>query len=240
MVEKTLANSTVQIGNEEDISSNPYAMFKYSIRTEITRKYYERRIRRIRHFFDYIMFDLENNNDIQKRCNTFASKASNDVKWVRDQVIKFLQFQKNRTQKGEITAATLRNFVKSIKLFCDVCDISIPWKKITRGLPRARQAANDRAPTIEEIQKLVEYPDRRIKPIVYLMVSSGIRLVAWDYLKWKHVSPFTDEKGEIICAKLLVYAGVIEDYYSFVTAEAYSCIKDWMDFRASYGEQITS
>ena len=60
---------------------------------------------------------------------------------------------------------TLRNFVKSIKLFCEVSDISIPWKKITRGLPRARQAANDRAPTIEEIQKIVEYPDRRIKPI---------------------------------------------------------------------------
>jgi hypothetical protein len=50
-------------------------------------------------------------------------------------------------------------------LFCEVSDISIPWKKITRGLPRARQAANDRAPTIEEIQKIVEYPDRRIKPI---------------------------------------------------------------------------
>jgi hypothetical protein len=110
-------------------------------------------------------------------------------------------------------------------LFCEVSDISIPWKKITRGLPRARQAANDRAPTIEEIKKIVEYPDRRIKPIVYVMVSSDIRLGAWDYLKWKHVIPFTDDKGEIICAKLIVYAGDIEEYYSFVTAEAYSCLK---------------
>ena len=57
-------------------------------------------------------------------------------------------------------------------------DISLPWKKITRGLPNSRQTANDRAPTIEEIRKLVEYPDRRIKPIVYIMDSSGIRLDA--------------------------------------------------------------
>lgn len=45
---------------------------------------------------------------------------------------------------------------------------------MTRGLPKGRQAANDRAPTIEEIRKLVEYPDRRIKPIVYTMASFAI------------------------------------------------------------------
>jgi len=60
---------------------------------------------------------------------------------------------------------------------------NINWKMITRGLPKGRQAANDRAPTIDEIQRLIEYPDRRIKPIVYTMASSGIRLGAWDYLQ---------------------------------------------------------
>ena len=56
-----------------------------------------------------------------------------------------------------------------------MADISIPQKKITRGLPHAIQSANDRAPTLEEIIQLLEYPDRRIKPIDYTMVSSGIR-----------------------------------------------------------------
>jgi len=118
-------------------------------------------------------------------------------------------------------------------------DLVLNWKKVTRGMPRVRQAANDRAPTIEEIQKLIEYPDRRIKPIVYTMASSGIRIGAWEYLRWKHIIPMTNSSGEIIAAKLIVYAGDREEYYTFITAEAYSSLKEWMDFRTSYGETIT-
>ncbi len=107
------------------------------------------------------------------------------------------------------------------------------------ALPKARKASNDRPPTLEEIRKLVEYPDHRIKPIVYVMCSSGIRVGAWDYLRWKHVIPKTNEKGEIIAAKLIIYAGEPEEYYTFITPEAYNTLKDWMDFRASHGEKIT-
>lgn len=138
-------------------------MFRYSIRSEITRKYYERRLRK---FFDYIEFEVEV-RDIERRCNDFAEKGKSNNNWAMNQIIRFLHFQKERVERKEITVATLKNFIKSLKVFCDSADLIIQWKKITRGLPRGRQAANDRAPTIEEIQKLVEYPDRRIKPIVY-------------------------------------------------------------------------
>jgi hypothetical protein len=40
-------------------------------------------------------------------------------------------------------------------------DISVPWKKIARGLPKIRRFANDRAPTIEEIGQVIS---RNIKP----------------------------------------------------------------------------
>src|SRR5216117_2808584 len=100
-------------------------------------------------------------------------------------IINFLQYQKERVEREEITAATLYNFVKALKLFCKMSDVPIAWKIITRGLPKVRSFTNDRAPTIEEIRKMTEYPDRRMKAIVYTMASSGIRLGAWDYLCWK-------------------------------------------------------
>jgi integrase len=150
-----------------------------------------------------------------------------------------MSFQHERVRQGKISEATIPNYYKAVKLFCEMNDLVLNWKKITRGMPRVRQAANDRAPTIDEIQKLVEYPDRRIKPIVYIMASSGIRIGAWDYLRWKHVIPMTNNSGEIIAAKLIVYAGDREEYYAFITPEAYSSLKEWIDFRASYGEKIT-
>jgi integrase len=229
-------NTTTTLEEEEQNQLSSYMMFKYSIRSELTRKYYERRLRT---FFDFIQFEIEI-KELEIRCNHFAERGKININWTLNHIIRFLQFQKERVENAEITAATLKNFVKSLKVFCDSADLDIPWKKITRGLPKGRQAANDRAPTQEEIQRLVEYPDRRIKAIVYTMASSGIRIGAWDYLQWKHITPISNNTtGEIITAKILVYSGDREEYYAFITPEAYNALKEWMDFRASYGEKIT-
>jgi hypothetical protein len=118
-------------------------------------------------------------------------------------------------------------------------DLSLNWKKISRGLPRVKKSSSDRAPTLEELRKMMEYPDRRIKSIVCSMTSGGFRLGAWDYLRWKHVIPISNNKGEIIAAKVIIYAEEEDEYYTFITPEAYSALKDWMDFRISYGEKIT-
>lgn len=40
---------------------------------------------------------------------------------------KRLQFPKERVENEEITAATLKNFAKSLKVFCDCADKAIPW-----------------------------------------------------------------------------------------------------------------
>jgi hypothetical protein len=183
-------------------------------------------------------------NTLEEQAQTFLARAKKEQEyWVEDNILLFLNYHKNRVLKTkEIAAGTLYNYYQPIVIFCKRHKHSLPpidWDMLSKSLPEAKRAASDRAPTVEEIKKLVEYPSRVIKPIVFTMCSSGIRLGAWDYLKWKHVIPKTNEKGEILAAKLIVYAEEHDEHFSFITPEAYDALKEWMDYRAKWGEKIT-
>lgn len=99
---------------------NAYSIFIYGIRSPLTRDYY---LRRLKIFFNYI--ELLPERIISERCNCFAEKAKENPQWAFNHIIKFLQFQKERVQQGGITSGTLKNFLKAIKLFCEMADISI-------------------------------------------------------------------------------------------------------------------
>ncbi|MGA9152151.1 MAG: hypothetical protein WBZ36_16375 [Candidatus Nitrosopolaris sp.] len=212
--------------------SDAYSLFLYAMNSPVTRDRYTTRLRR---FFSFIGIKGE----VEEQCRIFIEKVNKDNEFAFRSIISFLHTQKERVDRKEITGSTIRNYIKAIKLFTEMNDISISWKKITRGLPRGRKSADDRAPTLDEIRKIVEYPDRRIKPIVYTMVSSGIRLGAWDYFRWGHIQPIY-RKDEIVAAKILVYAGEDEQYNTYISPEAYRALADWIEFRRKSGETINS
>jgi integrase len=214
-------------------ATNPLSQFLYALKAPETKRQWPNRLKVV---FDYLGFP--GTLDEQAKQFMVLCREEGTVP-CQDRIIGFISYQVLRAQKGEISLSTIPNYLKAMKLFCEMNDIYVSWKKISRGVPRGRQAANDRAPTKEEILRLLEYPDRRIKPIVYTMVSSGIRIGAWDSLKWKHVKQIQNENGEVVAAKLTIYANDAEQYYSFITPEAYKSLRDWMDFRHSYGETIT-
>lgn len=95
-----------------------------------------------------------------------AEKQENGAQWTQQSIMVFHDFHKERVRLKELAAGTLNNYYRAAKLFCELNDLTLNWKRITKGLPRAKNSSNVRAPTIEEICKLVEYPDRRIKPVV--------------------------------------------------------------------------
>ena len=218
---------------EENV--DPWSLYIYAMKAPMTRDRYQTRLAK---FFDFIGLEIGQGVKLEDRARVFAQKGKDDANWALNNIVKFVQYQRDRVERKEITGATVRNYVKSIKLFCEMADRTIAWKKITRGLPKGKKYADDRIPTIEEIRKVVEYPDRRIKAIVYTMASSGIRLGAWDYLRWGNIRPI-ERNAEIVAAKMIVYAGDDEEYFTFMSREAWLALKDWMNYRETSGEIIT-
>ena len=218
---------------ENELEVAPHDSFVFAIRSPVTREKY---LGRLAYFMAYVGITEGN---IENRCNVFGEKCKADQRWLVNNVIRYLHVHRERVDRREISASTLSNYIKPIKLFCEQLEISLPWKRIMRGMPKGRKYANDRVPTIEEIQRIVEYPDRRIKPIVYTMASSGIRLGAWSYLKWGHVLPI-ERDGEIVAARLRVYAEEEDEYVTFISLEAWNELSKWIKYRQDSGEVVTS
>lgn len=221
----------LESSSKYDVNANPLVNFLFALKAPETKRQYPKRLEV---FLDFLGLK----GTFEDKVLDFYHKAIDNPLWLSQKLIEFIQYQKQRVLKNEISESTIPNYFKAIKLFCVMKDITVNWQKLNKGLPTGRHAAEDRAPTIEEIKKLLEYPDRRIKSIVLIMMSSGIRVGAFDYLKWKHISPLKDETGKIIAAKMIVYPGDREEYFTFITSEAYVELKEWMDFRSSFGEQI--
>jgi len=87
----------------------PYLMFKYAIKTEITKKYYERRFKK---FFDFLEFEIVADKDIEYRCNKFVEKTKDNTNWALSQIIRFLQYQKESGKQ--------RNYIRNTKKFCKI------------------------------------------------------------------------------------------------------------------------
>jgi integrase len=169
----------LSITEKEITRQNPVYSFMYALNSSEARRQYPKRLK--------MLFDFLNlSGSLEEQANKFLDKARQNIQWSQDSIMKFLNYHKERVRRKELAAGTLKNYYRAAKLFCEMNDLTINWKRISKGLPRAKNSSNDRAPTLEEIRKLTEYPDRRIKPIVYAMASGGFRLGVWNYLRWKH------------------------------------------------------
>jgi integrase len=230
--EKNNTVITLEMETTVTTPTDPWILFLYALKAPATRDKY---IERLTKFFDFLGYA----GTKEEKARAFADRARTDPIYAFNCVLKFFQGKREQIDRKEMAVGTVRNYVKSIKLFCDMADLQIPWAKIARGLPRAKRFADDRAPTLQEIRKIVEYPDRRIKPVVCTMASTGIRVGAWDYLKYGAITPI-ERGGKVVAAKVLVYAGTPDSYVTFMTPEAYREVEAWMKFRKQCGEKISA
>ena len=59
-------------------------------------------------------------------------------------------------------------------------------------------------------------------------------IISFLPIRRKHVSPLRNENIEIVAHKLWVYPGDSEEYYCFITPEAYNSLQEWMNYRAEH------
>jgi hypothetical protein len=153
------------------MATEPYQDFLFAINSPVTRERYSTRLRYFLNKIGLTGNDVGNKQSIEELCRIFVEKGKQDPNWIINKIVTFLIEYKDRYDRREISGSTIRNYVKVVKLICEMNDIAIPWKKITRRIPKGRQWADDRAPSVEEIRKLNLYPGLSSKLLLCLHMA---------------------------------------------------------------------
>jgi hypothetical protein len=103
----------------EESELDPWILFLNAMRSPSTKDRYQTRVAK---FFDFVGI---RGKTLEQKARTFANKGKSDINWALSCILKFIYFQRERAEKKEISGATVINYTKSIKLFCDMADIPI-------------------------------------------------------------------------------------------------------------------
>lgn len=140
---------------------------------------------------------------------------------------KIIDFILSLRDQGKSCSA-IRNYLTPIKSFYKINDIVLNDNKILKFLPEQLKIGDDRGYRHEEIRKMLEIADERMRAVILLLSSSGIRAGAIPTLVL----------GNLQDSKLIVYQGSKEEYFTFITLEAKKAIDSYLDMRARYGEVL--
>ena len=117
----------MEIEQNNNLDINVWSLYLYTLKSPVSREKYQARLGK---FFDFL--GLGGIDAEEKSKNFILATKNNGNQWVFNNILQYMQFHLNRVNRKEITGSTVRNYLKSIKLFCEMADISITWKKISR------------------------------------------------------------------------------------------------------------
>lgn len=194
------------------MADSPFEYFLSTLRSEHTRKWY-----------GYCIQKLVGDPD------EFLKRAKADPKFAEKLVMDFIL-----KSRSKVSSASVASYTAPVKSFLVFNDVPLNSRRLRGVMPVVRKVGRDRAPTVQEIRKAIEYGDLRMRTVILLMVSSGIRIGAFDYLKRKDVQVLQSGRG-----LLTVYRDEPEEYKTFVSAEALATLKEYENERERYFEKLT-
>ncbi len=170
---------------------------------------------------------------IGKDADTFVRETKKNPKAFEKQFVNFLE------EWGKNARPSTIAFVRdSLRRFLEINRVEkVDWKYISNFIPQRRKYGEDRAPTIEEIRRIVDTADLRLRCLVLFLCSSGSRIGAIEWLKWRDIQEVEHDGQKF--AKVTVYNGEPERYDTFITPEAYDYLLEYKKVRENLGDKVT-
>ncbi len=221
---------------EKDLSSecnDALELFYSGIRSPATRKGLERGLK----LFLVDVCDEILDGDFSQRARQFISMVKDNQQKATSIVLTYTRLlkQRSRLEKSSphyLNPSTIPNRIKPIKKLVDMNGYALPWKRIYSTYPEKNNTIQGRGYTKDEIRTILEFADGLDTEFVILaMISSGIRLGAWQDITWKDIIPVYEADGKytldgtgdgnVVCAAITVYRGTAEEYIAFISIEAW-------------------
>lgn len=136
--------------------------------------------------------------------------------------------------KKRISPNSINTYMAGIHAFFETNDIDLKWKKIRRLFPARVKKTGGRIWTTEDIRVMLDSTrDTRQKALIHFLAASGVRRGAIPGLKLKHVTPMPNN-----CKAILVYEDSLEEYTTFIHAEASYWLDKYLQERKNDGEHL--
>jgi integrase len=153
----------------QELQGQEYLNFINAIHSDETKRLY---IRALKHYMRFLKTD------------NVASLLKQDTKTLEQQIISYLVSMKEQ----QLSFSMLNNRLMGIKKYYQMNDVILNWIKISQYLGENTRKFKDRAYTTEEIQTLLTKADERMRVVILLLASTGMRIGGTIDLKLKHLT----------------------------------------------------
>jgi integrase len=169
---------------------------------------------------------------VRKSPGEFVRDVQHHPKNFEEDFVKFI---------GEISKSsapsTTAFWRDSLRRFLEINRVKgVDWGYINQFLPKVTKSGQDRAPTLEEIRKIVSVADLRTECLILFLSASGARIGSVEYLRWRDV--YEMELEGVKLARVIIYRGEPEEYSTFVTPECYESLLRYRETREKVGEKV--
>jgi integrase len=151
-----------------------------------------------------------------------------DHKQIESQIINFIITMREQGKSYQ----AIKNYVSPLVAFYKINDLVINSKKVNKFMPPPTRIKNNRGYTHEEIQKMLSIADERMKAVILILLSGGMRIGSICDLHLRNAEKYQG------VYKFTLYERESEEYFTFITHEATEALDNYLDMRKRYGEKL--